>query len=126
MPTVSAIGRPIADHSEKRPPTHSQNSSWLQGWMPHSLIFSGLADTPTKWQRISARCWSGKARSSQARAVSALARVSRVVKDFDDTTTRVVAGLRSLSSGAIWLPSMDDTKCRLGRRPCSGRKSASA
>ncbi len=87
------MGRPIALHSEKRPPTQSQNPNMLAVSMPKSRTAAALVDTATKWRATAAS--SPSAPTSQARAAWALASVSWVVKVFEATTEQGACADRS-------------------------------
>src|SRR5690606_33041511 len=114
MPTVSAIGRPIADHSEYRPPTHSHICNWFSSLMPHSVIFATADETPRKWQ-CNTPLLLPNVRCNHCRAVSALLSVSMVVNDLEEMMNRVECGFRVRSSCDNWLPSMVEAKCTVSR-----------
>ncbi len=97
-PRAMAQESPTADQMEKRPPTQSQKANTRSGATPKASALSGAAETAAKWARAPS---SPSAARNQARAASALARVSRVVKVFDTATTRVVAGSRPASAATI-------------------------
>ena len=84
--------------------------------MPHSRALSGLAVTPMKCCRISSAS-SAWCASSHSRAVRALASVSMVVKDLEETMKIVVSGSSTRNRRLSWLPSMLDAKCT--RRPAA-------
>ncbi len=107
MPMAMAIGRPIADHSEKRPPTQSQNSNMFAASMPNAVTSSVLVDSATK---CLATAPSPSASTSQARADLALVSVSWVVNVFEATMNRVVSGSSRFTVSAMWVPSTLETK----------------
>src|SRR5690554_2356045 len=82
--------------------------------MPHSVIFCTAEDTPRKWQ-CNTPGLSPSVCCSQQRAVSALLRVSMVVKDLDEMMNSVEWGLRVRSNWDSWLPSMVEAKCTVRR-----------
>ena len=83
------MDRPIADQSEKRPPTQSRKGKTRSGAMPNSAVAFRLVES-------AAKCWpapaSPTAARSQSRTSAALVMVSWVVKVFEATSTRVRAG----------------------------------
>ncbi len=90
-PRASTMGRPIALHSEKRPPTQSQKPNMLAVSMPKSRHRCGVGrhrDEVARDRGLVAE----HAPISQARAAWALARVSWVVKVFEATMNKVAAG----------------------------------
>src|SRR5665647_3497773 len=91
---------PIAESTEYRPPTQSQNPKALSGSMPKAATLARAVETATKW-RETASCRASsvssiepeatRASQSHARANRALTRVSSVPKVLDATMSRVVA-----------------------------------
>ncbi len=79
----------------------------LAGSMPNAATSAALVDTATKWRATAS---SPSASVSQRRAERALVSVSTVVKVFDDTMNRVVAGSRPSTASARSLPSTLETK----------------
>lgn len=103
-PSATANEVPIAESTEYRPPTQSQNPKALAGSMPKAATLSRAVDTATKcFATASPRCFSEPSiapeatspSSSQDRANRALVSVSRVVKVLLATITSVVSGSRS-------------------------------
>ena len=90
QPRPMAQDRPTADHSEKRPPTQSQKPNTWSAGTPKAWALSGAAETA---DQVARRRPSAQPARSQARAASALARVSWVVKVLETTTTRVGRGV---------------------------------
>ena len=108
-PMKTAIDRPMADHSEYRPPTQSQNSNMF------CLIDSEFADFllvgRERHEMLGHRGFVLGRGRNHSRAVCALVSVSCVVKVFDATMNSVVSGLRIFSVSAICVPSTLETKC---------------
>jgi len=108
------MGRPIADHSEYRPPTQSQNTNMFFVSMPKAPTARALVDTATKCFAIASRV--PPFARNHSRAVAALAIVSCVVKVLDATRNSVVAGSSPRSVSAMCVPSTLDTKCARSSR----------
>ncbi len=90
-PIAHITDRPIAEPTEYRPPTQSQNPNMFAGSIPNSATLVALVDTATK---CAATASSPRAATSQRRAAVALVSVSMVVNVFDATTNSVRAGSR--------------------------------
>src|SRR3989338_3399480 len=93
-PILKAIGKPIADHNEYLPPTKSQKAKTFSLLMPNASAFCGLAETAIKCLAVALlffACW-----SNQSRAAKALAKVSSVVNDLEETINKVVSGFNLL------------------------------
>ena len=101
-----ASGRPMADHSEYRPPTQSQKPKVV--WMPQALAASTLVVSAAKWRATSVP----PPASNQALADCALAMVSAVVKVLDAMRNRVVSGRSVRSTVSSAWPSTLETKCK--------------
>jgi len=99
-------GRPMADQTEKRPPTQSQKAKALSGSMPKRATSVRLVDTATKCRRTAA---SPRACTSQWRAEAAFCMVSWVVNVLLAMTNRVVRGARLARVVARWAPSRLET-----------------
>ncbi len=97
---------PIAEPTEYRPPTQSQNPNMFAVSMPNAATFSAFVDTATKW---SATASSPSASTSQARAVRAFVSVSIVPNVFEATMNSVDAGSESASTAAMSAPSTLET-----------------
>ncbi len=95
-PTVTMTDSPMAEDTEYRPPTQSQNSNMLSAEMPNSATFSAAVDTATKCEAMASS--EPRASTKWRRAACALAMVSWVVNVLEATTTRVVAGSISAST----------------------------
>ena len=81
---------PIADPTEKRPPTQSQKPNTASSAMPNAATSSDAVETATK---CAATASSAPRRSrNHRRAAWAFARVSWVVNVLEATITRVVSG----------------------------------
>ena len=91
MATISES--PIAESTEYRPPTQSQNSNMFSVSMPNSATFSALVETATKC--LATAFGVPSLESSQSRAVRAFVSVSSVVNVFEDTMNSVSCGSRS-------------------------------
>ena len=92
-PTAKLIDKPTALHNEKRPPTQSHIGKTLSGLIPNSVTFWILVETATKCFATSsceADC------KNQLLIVSALDKVSCVVKVLETTTNKVVSGFNFL------------------------------
>ena len=107
-PMAIMSDRPMAESTEYRPPTQSQNSNMFCGSIPNSATLAALVDTATKWRATASSSF--RAERSHSLAVAALVSVSMVVNVLDDTTKRVSAGSRSRVASAMSTPSTLDTK----------------
>ena len=103
-PRASATGSPAALHSENLPPTQSHIGMQFSAAKPKSTAASASAVTARKCLAMAAR---SQVRSrNQLLAVSALRRVSSVLKLFETTTTRVVCGSSAANAFVAAAPSM--------------------
>ena len=107
-PTAIISDRPIADHTEKRPPTQSQKRNTRESAMPNLDVSERLVETAANC-RVTAV--SPKAAFSHARADCAFIMVSMVVKVLEETMNSVRAGLRLFSVSARCAPSTFEMKC---------------
>ena len=105
METISAS--PIAEASENRPPTHWGTGKIISGSTPHCLARSGAPVTATRWRPTPS---DPTPSASQARAPAAATRVSAVVNDLEDTTTRVETGSSPRRASTRSVPSRLDEK----------------
>mmetsp|Transcript_8509 Transcript_8509/g.22403 ORF Transcript_8509/g.22403 Transcript_8509/m.22403 type:complete len:273 (-) Transcript_8509:222-1040(-) len=80
---------PTAEHTEKRPPTQSQNPNALLGSIPNCSTAERFVLTATMCLRTAS---SPSASAIHLRIVRALSIVSAVVKVFETTTTSVASG----------------------------------
>ena len=87
-PITAITDRPIAESTEYRPPTQSQNPNMLSVLMPNSSTSFLLVETATKCFDTAS---SPRASVSQRRAAVALVSVSNVVNVLDATMKSVVA-----------------------------------
>src|SRR6201999_3847158 len=88
-PMTAITDSPIAESTEYRPPTQSQNPNMLAVSMPNSSTSFLLVETATK---CLATASSPSASVSQRRAAVALVSVSSVENVFDATMKSVVEG----------------------------------
>ena len=102
------VERPIAESIEYRPPTQSQNPNMFAVSMPKADTLSAFVETATKCFATAAGSPPSPARD-HSRALSALVRVSSVVKVFDDTMKSVSAGSRSRVASTRSIPSTFET-----------------
>src|SRR5579884_2860059 len=93
-PTAAITEIPIAESTEYRPPTQSQNPNMLAVSMPNSSTSFLFVETATKCLATAA---SPSASVSHRRAAVALVSVSSVENVFDETMKSVVAGSKSAS-----------------------------
>ena len=110
-PMAIAIGRPMADHSEKRPPTQSQKPRVRE--MPNSAAASVLVVSATKcWLMLQASCGCGlpPCARNHSRAERALSMVSAVVKDLEAIRNSVFSGRTLRSTCPSSCPSTLETK----------------
>src|SRR3989304_7319679 len=89
MPIEAATGKPMADHTEYLPPTQSHIWNIRSGGIPSFIASAGFAVTATKCSETSRQPLS----RSHCCARRALAIVSCVAKDLEDTMNKVVSGL---------------------------------
>ena len=123
LPMATTTEVPMAESTEYRPPTQSQNPKAFAGSMPNSATLSSAVDTATKCFSIASFSAASVSSispaalsscSSQLRASRALVSVSRVVNVLDATMNSVVAGSRSAVFSYTSVGSMLETKraCR--------------
>ena len=110
IPTESATGRPIADHTEYLPPTQSQTGKTLSSATPKLIA-------PFLLLVIAMKCFSIATGASEASkshffAIAAFSAVSGVLNDFEATIKIVVSGLSSLITSSKCEGSTFDTKCK--------------
>mmetsp|Transcript_56760 Transcript_56760/g.138099 ORF Transcript_56760/g.138099 Transcript_56760/m.138099 type:complete len:254 (+) Transcript_56760:3374-4135(+) len=109
-PIDNAIGVPIADHNEYRPPTQSQNPNMLFVSIPKS-------DTAGPFVDNAAKCFAiddlspANASKTHFLAVPALVMVSCVVNVLDAIKKSVVSGSHFLRISATCVPSTFEQKC---------------
>mmetsp|Transcript_49054 Transcript_49054/g.59383 ORF Transcript_49054/g.59383 Transcript_49054/m.59383 type:complete len:272 (+) Transcript_49054:811-1626(+) len=109
-PMESAIGVPMADQREYRPPTQSQNPNMLFVSIPNSL-------TPLALVLRAAKCFAmddsslSKLFKTHCLALLALVIVSCVVNVLLATRKSVVSGSHFLRISAICVPSTFEQKC---------------
>ena len=109
------VERPIAESIEYRPPTQSQNPNMFAVSMPKADTRSAFVETATKCFATALASPPSPA-SDHSRALSALVRVSSVVKVFDETTKSVSAGSRSRVASTRSIPSTFETKRKVIER----------
>ena len=83
----------------------------FSGRKPQAVAASVRAVTATNWA-ATASDWLVRS-NSQLRAVAALVRVSKVVKDLETTMNSVVSGSASANASAMAWPSMLATKWKV-------------
>src|SRR5690606_40429291 len=103
------MDKPIADQSEYRPPTQSQNSNMFCVSIPK-------AATPFSFVLRAAKCLATSASpapdfKNPSLAHCALAIASCVVNVFEAIKNKVVSGFKPFKVSAICVPSTFDTKC---------------
>src|SRR5882724_8207300 len=108
-PTTSMVDKPIAEATEYRPPTQSQNSNMLATSLPNFVTSAAFVDTETKCLATD-RSSPPSPASDQARAVLAFVIVSSVVNVFEETMNSVSAGSRSRTASTKSVPSTLETK----------------
>ena len=111
---ATMIGSPIADHSEYRPPTQSQNANMFALSMPKPVTSFSLVERATK---CLATCfWSFAVLRNHSFAVTALVIVSCVVNVLLATMNSAVSGFSFRNVSAMCVPSMLLTKWTLRSR----------
>ena len=110
IPNASAMGKPIADHKEKRPPTQSQSGNTFCSSIPNCAAALRLVVMATKCLSVAV---TSVCCCSQSRAASAFFSVSSVEKDLEAMMKRVVSAWRPLRVSWRCEGSTFDTKCTL-------------